>query len=96
VGTGRSNRDAIGARVTATIGGQTAVQQITGGSSYLSSPERTLTFGLGGAKRIDALEIRWPDGSLQRLADIPGGSVLVIEEGGQVTGVPTRRDGQPQ
>jgi len=96
IGTGRSNRDAIGARVTATISGQTSIQEVTGGSSYLSSPERTLTFGLGGAKKIDALNIRWPDGRGQTLADIPGGSALVVEEGGRVTGVATSREAQPQ
>ncbi len=81
VGSGKSNRDAIGARVTATIGGRTSVQDVTGGSSYLSSPERTLTFGLGGADRIDALEIRWPDGTRQTLRDLAGGSAVVVEEG---------------
>ena len=47
VGTGKSNRDAIGARVTATVGGRTLTQQVSGGQSYLSAPEKTLTFGLG-------------------------------------------------
>jgi hypothetical protein len=81
VGTGRSNRDAIGARVTATVGKQTLAQQVTGGSSYLSSPERTLTFGLGSAAKVDSLEIRWPDGAVETLDDIAGGSRLVVEEG---------------
>jgi hypothetical protein len=81
VGTGRSNRDAIGARVTATVGKQTLTQQVTGGSSYLSACERTLTFGLGPAAKIDTLEIRWPDGANQNARDLPGGSRWRIEEG---------------
>jgi hypothetical protein len=73
-GAGRSNRDAIGTRVTATIAGRTLTQQVTGGQSYLSAPEKTLTFGLGGAAQIDVLEIRWPDGTTETRREIPGGS----------------------
>src|SRR5262249_26982456 len=50
VGSGGSNRDAVGARVTASIGGRPLTQQVSGGQSYLSAPEKTLTFGLDGAK----------------------------------------------
>ena len=53
VGAGKSNRDAVGARVTATIGGRTLTQQVSGGQSYLSASEKTLTFGLGDAAKID-------------------------------------------
>ena len=81
VGSGKSNRDAVGARVTATIGGKTLTQQVTGGSSYLSAPEKTLTFGLGSAAKIDSLEIRWPDGATETLRDVPGGRPLVVREG---------------
>ncbi|MDQ2980110.1 MAG: CRTAC1 family protein [Acidobacteriota bacterium] len=80
VGSGKSNRDAIGARVTAKIGGQSLTQQVRGGESYLSAPEKTLTFGLGPAARIDSLEIRWPDGAAQSLGPIEGGSRLRIAE----------------
>ena len=80
VGTGKSNRDAIGARVTATVGRQTLTEQVSGGQSYLSAPEKTLTFGLGNATKIDSLEIRWPDGSTQTLRDLPGGSRQTIQQ----------------
>ncbi|MGE5716500.1 MAG: CRTAC1 family protein, partial [Acidobacteriota bacterium] len=81
VGAGKSNRDAIGARVTATAGGRALSQQVAGGQSYLSSPEKTLTFGLGSAGKIDRLEIVWPDGRSETRGDIPGGTSAVIEEG---------------
>jgi len=81
VGSGRSSRDAVGAKVTATIAGRTLTQQVSGGQSYLSASEKTLTFGLGPAARIDALEIRWPDGAVQTLKDVPGGARLVVREG---------------
>jgi hypothetical protein len=81
VGTGKSNRDAIGARVTATEGGRTLTQQVSGGQSYLSAPEKTLTFGLGGVSKIDTLQIRWPDGTLETYRDLAGGAKAVITQG---------------
>jgi hypothetical protein len=66
--------------VTAAFGGTTLSQQVSGGQSYLSASEKTLTFGLGHASKIDRLEIRWPDGTTQTLTDVPGGARLRIEE----------------
>ena len=79
-GAGKSNRDAVGARVTATMGPRTLTQQVSGGQSFLSASEKTLTFGLGAAAKIDTLEIRWPDGTVQTLRDVPGGARLTIAE----------------
>jgi hypothetical protein len=80
-GTGRSNRDAIGARVTARIGKQTLTQQVSRGQSYLSAPEKTLAFDLGAAGRIDTLEIRWPDGRIETYRDLAGGTSALLAEG---------------
>jgi hypothetical protein len=81
VGTGKSNRDAVGARVLATIGTRTIAQQVSGGQSYLSAPEKVLTFGLGSAAKIDRLEIHWPDGRVETYRDLPGGTNSVVTEG---------------
>jgi hypothetical protein len=80
VGAGKSSRDAVGARVTASFGGRTLTQQVSGGQSYLSASEKTLTFGLGTAKKIDSLEIRWPDGTTQTMKDVPGGARLTVTQ----------------
>jgi hypothetical protein len=81
VGAGKSNRDAIGARVTAMAAGRRLTQEVSGGHSYLSAPEKVLTFGLGDAPKLDAIEIRWPDGSRETRKDIPaGGKVARIEQ----------------
>jgi hypothetical protein len=80
VGAGTSNRDAVGARVTASFGGRTLTQQVSGGQSYLSASEKTLTFGLGQASKLDTLEIRWPDGATQTLENVPGGARLTVTE----------------
>jgi hypothetical protein len=94
VGSGRSNRDAIGARVTASIGGRTLTQEVSGGQSYLSAPEKTLTFGLGAARGIDSLEIRWPDGSRESREGAPGGSTLTLRPGpDRPPAAPTRQPG---
>jgi enediyne biosynthesis protein E4 len=57
-----SNRDGIGAKVTVTAGGRKYVQEVRSGSSYISSSDLRLHFGLGESKSIDAIEVRWPDG----------------------------------
>ena len=80
VGSGKSNRDAVGARASATIGGRKLTEEVSGGQSYLSAPEKTLTFGLGSAKKIDSLEVRWPDGIRQTWADLPAGNHVLAEQ----------------
>jgi hypothetical protein len=42
-------------------------------------PERMPAFS--PAARIDSLEIRWPDGTLETRRDVPEGSALLLEEG---------------
>lgn len=75
------NRTAIGARVTARIGGRTTVRSVDGGGSYLSSSGPDITFGLGQTGRIDSLEIRWPSGRVETRSDIEAGAgVIRIEE----------------
>lgn len=66
VGT-RSNRDAIGARVRLTAGGKTMMRQVEAGSGYASESMLPVHFGLGGADRIEAVEISWPSGLVQRI-----------------------------
>ena len=80
VGSGRSNRDAVGARATARISGRTLTEEVSGGQSYLSAPEKTLTFGVGQRGKIDSLEIRWPDGQMDARKDISGGARLLVEQ----------------
>jgi hypothetical protein len=86
VGSGRSSRDAVGARVTSAIDGRMLTQEVSGGQSYLSAPEKTLTFGLGRAAKLDSLEIRWPDGTRETRQGVPAGAKLVIVEGAPPSG----------
>jgi len=79
VGT-RSNRDAIGARVRISFRASHATDQIKGGTSYLSSGDLRLFFGLGSARRIDRIDIRWPSGVEQSLDNLSADRLHKIEE----------------
>lgn len=79
----RSNRDAIGARVTAYLGDRELPQVVRTGSSYLSQSELTLTFGLGTAKQIDSLRVEWPSGDSAVSGAISRGSSVLWREGDQ-------------
>ncbi len=64
------NRDAIGAWVELESGGAIQRRQVMPTRSYLSQVERTLTFGLGTTPAVDALRVRWPDGS-EQVVEVP-------------------------
>jgi hypothetical protein len=77
-----SNRDGIGARVSVRMAdGKRRWQMVKTGSSYLSQSELPITFGLGQAQGVQAIEIVWPGGRVDRLAGETGGQSLIIEEG---------------
>jgi hypothetical protein len=75
------NRDAIGARVTATIGDRTLVRTRDGGGSYVSTSDARLHFGLGDATQVDRLEVRWPSGITEARADLAADNVVSLNEG---------------
>jgi hypothetical protein len=76
----KSNRSAIGARVTAHYGGKRQAQEVLAQSSYLSVSDRRLHFGLGAAESAD-LEIRWPNGNLESIAKVAANRLVVVKEG---------------
>ncbi len=84
-GTG-SNADGIGSRVyvtTATDGGSqplVQVQEVSGGSSYLSMNSVDLEFGIGQAELVDRVEVFWPSGRKQTLTGLEVNQVVLIEE----------------
>lgn len=61
----KSNRSAIGARVTVEAAGRTQIAEVGSGSSYYSQNELALYFGLGEAAKIETIKVRWPDGKSQ-------------------------------
>jgi hypothetical protein len=79
VGT-RSNRNALGAVVRVTAGGETQSTMVHSGSSYLSQSERILTFGLGQRITAEKVEIRWPGGQIDQLTNVAVGQVVTVQE----------------
>ena len=69
----RSNRSAIGARVTVNAGGCVQVREVKSGSGYLSQNDLAIVFGLGQLASADSVTIRWPSG---RVDDVTSSVVL--------------------
>jgi hypothetical protein len=82
----RSNRDGIGARITAQLGATKLMHEIHGGGSYLSQSDLRAHFGLGKAEVVPSVEIRWPSGTIDRLDRVRANQILVVEEGRGVVG----------
>jgi hypothetical protein len=82
VGT-KSNRDGIGAvvRVSSDNNKEKQWKMLRSGSSYLSQSELVLTFGLGAQTKADTIEIEWPSGQTQKLANVAAGQTITIHEG---------------
>ena len=85
VGT-KSNRAAIGARVTITGGGMTQFNEVRGGGSYLSQNDLRIHFGLGEAKVMETVTIRWPNGNTETLRNMAADAIYTITEGQGITG----------
>jgi hypothetical protein len=80
VGT-KSNHDGIGAVARVVAGNDKQWQMLRSGSSYLSQSELVLTFGLGTRDKADLIEIQWPSGQRDKLANVNAGQMVVVEEG---------------
>jgi hypothetical protein len=76
----RSNRAAIGATVIVTTGSRKQARAVLSQSSYYSHDDLRLHFGLGRALRVDEVEVRWPNGGVQRVKDVAVRTVLKITE----------------
>jgi hypothetical protein len=76
----KSNRTAIGARVTARYGGRAQAQEVLSQSSFYSVNDLRLHFGLGAAAAAD-LTVRWPNGAVQSFAGVEAGRLVTIREG---------------
>ncbi len=79
------NRDAIGATVSVRLGDTRQIRPVVHATSYLSSTDAEVHFGLGPAPAVDAIEVTWPDGVRERFPGIPANRSTVIRKG---TGTP--------
>ena len=76
----RSNRNAIGARVTVRTNGHSQLQEVRSGGSYLSQSDLRLHFGLGTAATVDRIEITWPGSRKQIIEHQKADRVVTIRE----------------
>ena len=77
----KNPRDAIGSVVYLTAGNIRQRREVFSGAIYCSQNDLTLHFGLGGAMKIDKLEIKWPDGSME-IFNVPAvDKVITITQG---------------
>jgi hypothetical protein len=76
----KSNRSALGARVCLEAGGNKQYREISGGTNFGCLPFEQ-HFGLAAIEKVDALEIRWPSGLIQRFTDLPINNTLRFTEG---------------
>ncbi len=84
VGT-KSNRDGIGATARVSAGGEAQTAMLRSGSSYLSASELVLTFGLAGHTQAESIEIHWPSGQVDKLANVAAGQTVTVMEGKGIT-----------
>jgi len=94
----KSNHAAIGARVTIHSAGVRQFGEVRGGGSYLSQNDLRLHFGLGMAKKMEAVEIRWPSGKVETLENVAADAIYTIVEGSGIrntTPLPPPAGGAP-
>jgi hypothetical protein len=77
----KSNRLALNARIKIVASGMTQTEEIHSGGSYLSQNDLRVHFGLGSAKKIDSVEIRWPSGKTETLTDVATDQFHAVLEG---------------
>jgi hypothetical protein len=77
----KSNKAAIGARVTVKAGALVQFSEVRGGASYLSQNDLRLHFGLAANDKMSEVSIRWPNGETEILRDVPADYIYTVVEG---------------
>ena len=75
-----SNRAAIGARLVAHVGSRQIVRDVFPANGFMGQGPVEVMLGLGSAKRIDRLQVRWPNGKTQVFTDLSADQTLIITE----------------
>ena len=87
----KSNRGAVGGRVTAHYGGKVQAQEVLSQSSFYSSSDSRLHFGLGKSNLVD-LDIYWPNGLHERYQHLAANQLVTLREG---SGIVSNRGWSP-
>lgn len=92
----KSNRDGIGARVKIVSGDLTQIGEVYSGGSYLSQSDLRLAFGVGKRTKIDLIEVHWPSGTIDNIADTTVNKILTIKEGQGIAEQKDLKRGSPR
>ena len=77
----KSNRQGLGAQVRVTLAdGRSLYGHATTSVGYASSSEPLVRFGLGSARTVKRIEVRWPGGGTQEMTGVTGDRIIEIEE----------------
>jgi hypothetical protein len=77
----KSNRDAVGAKLALHVGPRKLVRHRKGGGSYCSANDPRLLVGLGPARTVDRVEVRWPSGLVQQFGSLAADGGYRLVEG---------------
>jgi hypothetical protein len=77
----KGNRDGIGARVSVTSGDLKQVEEVYSGATYISQNDLRLHFGLEKRTKVDLIEVRWPNGAIEKITGAGVNKILTIKEG---------------
>ena len=80
----RSNRSAIGARVTVSLAGRRMIDEVRSGGSFCSQNDLRIHAGLGQRTRADRVDVAWPGGGNESIADVDADQLIVVREGSGV------------
>jgi len=75
-----SGSDAIGAIVTATVGGKKTIREVNAAVGYLSCSDPRAHFGLGLATSAELVEVRWPDGTVTSMKDVGANRIVEVRQ----------------
>ncbi len=81
----RANRSGIGAIARVTLGKRQLTGEVRSGSTFMSQSDFRLHFGLGAASTVEAVEVQWPGGALEKVGALAAGQIITITEGKGVT-----------
>jgi hypothetical protein len=77
----KSNRSGIGARVKVVSGDLTQTDEVRSGDSYISQSDMRLHFGLEKRTKVDLIEVRWPNGTVDKITGVGANRIITIKEG---------------
>ena len=75
-----SNRDGIGVRVEATVGGKVIHREQRAGEGFAAQNSAAMVIGVGPAALVNRLVVRWPSGITRELRDVGTGQLLTVYE----------------